>query len=68
MNDVVSSNAEVRAFSLDQFAKRWGISKSTVYGLARKGELRLSKILGKTVILAEEDKRFAQRLNDGIAA
>jgi transposase len=59
-----------RARSLDEFATRYGISRSTVKRMCKqpldKGGIRAVKISeGRTAILAEEEERW---LKDRIAA
>ncbi|MCC5989237.1 MAG: helix-turn-helix domain-containing protein [Pararhodobacter sp.] len=48
-------------------AKHLGVSRSTVYALRARGELRVCKIAGRTVISATELDRFAAQI-EGAAA
>jgi predicted site-specific integrase-resolvase len=48
------------AFGLDEWCDRWSISRGTAYNLAKKGKLRIIKILSRSFITAEEDTRFRQ--------
>jgi excisionase family DNA binding protein len=55
MTDVsTSAETQRRALSVEQFCKRYGIGKSTLYVQIREGRLRLRKI-GKRSVIAVED-------------
>jgi predicted DNA-binding transcriptional regulator AlpA len=56
MTDIVRAPTETekRALNVEQFCKRYGIGKSTLYVQIRKGRLRLRKI-GKRSVIAIED-------------
>jgi excisionase family DNA binding protein len=53
---------ERRLLSVADFARTYGLSRGTVYKLAKSGELRLSKVLGKTVIRAEDAEAWERSL------
>ncbi|MEP9370597.1 helix-turn-helix domain-containing protein [Mesorhizobium sp. KR1-2] len=55
------------AYSIDEFARMFGISRSAVFDLLKSGEVRRSKILTRTVIHASEVRRFAACLTDDAA-
>jgi hypothetical protein len=57
-----------RVKSINQFAFDWDISRSQVYKLAKAGEVKISKILGKSVITSEAEDAFARKINEGDAA
>lgn len=52
---------ERRAFSVDEFAERWGMVRSAVYDLMAKGELQSVKIGRRRVITLEQEERFRIR-------
>ena len=52
------------ALTIKQFCQRVGISRSSVYLYAKKGQIRLTRICGRTVICASE----IDRLLNGTAA
>jgi excisionase family DNA binding protein len=51
-----------RLFTVGDFARTYGLSRGTVYKLAKTGELRVSKVLGKTVIRAEDAEAWEKNL------
>ena len=51
-----------RAFSVEDFLRWFGISRFLFYKLVKKGAIRPSKIGRRTVILPEEQDRFAREL------
>lgn len=59
---VIPSTTAKRASSKKEFAKRWGVHPATVDRLAARGQLRITKILGKSMILSEDEDEFAARL------
>lgn len=50
------------AHTIDEAAKRLSISKSAVYSAAARGEIRISKIGRRSVVLEQELKRFTSAL------
>lgn len=50
------------AYSIDEFCETFGISRALYYDLATAGKVKPSKILSRTVITANEIKRFAASL------
>lgn len=50
------------AFSIPEFAERYGISRATVYRLAQRGLIKLTKIGSRTVILRLEENRLLESL------
>ena len=55
-----------RAFSIIEFAKRWGISRSKVYLEIRAGRLRIAHIGSRSLITVESEDDY-RRLIDGEA-
>jgi excisionase family DNA binding protein len=56
------SDQDRRVFTIAEFARIYGLSRGTVYKLASTGELRISKILGKTVIRAADAEAWEKNL------
>lgn len=52
------------AHTIDQFAARTGLGRTTLYAAARSGRLRLSKLGRRTLILAEDGEAFLASLRD----
>lgn len=63
----IDSNIGREAYTVEEFAEMFGISRSTTYALFRKGTVRPSRILGRTVITKAEKDRFAASLHDEVA-
>jgi hypothetical protein len=57
--------ASANAFSVADFCRRNAISVTTVYLLKRQGKLKIEKILGKAVVLAEDEQAFLQAVRAG---
>ncbi|KZY36514.1 hypothetical protein A3754_02000 [Alcanivorax sp. HI0083] len=49
-----------RAYSIDEFAKRWGIGRNSVYNSIAKGELGSVKIGARRVITLEQEEAFRE--------
>jgi excisionase family DNA binding protein len=47
-----------RGLSIPDAAKYAGISRTTIYRLARKGELPLRKLMGRSVVLRDDLDRL----------
>lgn len=56
-----------RAYSLNEVADCFHVSRQTLYNLRDRNQLRISKILGKSVVYAEDLEAFI-RLSRGEAA
>jgi excisionase family DNA binding protein len=62
------TNTERRLLTIAEFAQTYAVSRGTVYKLAKTGSLRLSKVLGKTVIRTEDAvawERSLRRIGEG---
>ena len=57
-----SQSLQRAAFSIPEFAERYGISRATVYRLAQRGLIKLTKIGSRTVILRLEENRLLESL------
>lgn len=55
------------AYSVRAFCKAFDIGRSTFYSMVKAGELKPSKIGGKTIVTEEERQRFSERLNESAA-
>lgn len=53
-----------QAFSVEEFAARMGLSRSTAYRMASKGLLKLHKIGRRTVVLRSEETRLLGELDE----
>lgn len=64
MNDE-SANPPVEraAYSIEEWAERYGLSRSTVYNLIASGKLKTSKIGRRRIITVQQDQEFLNRLN-----
>ncbi len=49
---------EKRAFSIDEFSKRWGWGRNTTYNLIACGELGSIKAGKRRLITAEQEEQF----------
>jgi excisionase family DNA binding protein len=47
-------NLDIAAMSVDAFAKRFGIGRTTAWGLIRRGELPAIKVTRRTLIRLED--------------
>lgn len=63
-----ASNAPVvSALTVKEFCKRYSLSRSTLYELIRKGEIRTARIGGRRLIpVVEAEALLARNLTEGI--
>ncbi len=54
--------SDILAHTLDEAAKRLSISRSAIYSAAARGEIKISKIGRRSVILEQELARFTREL------
>jgi hypothetical protein len=50
------------AFSVDDFARRHGIGRTTVYEEIKKGRLIARKVQGRTLVTAEDARAWREAL------
>lgn len=62
-----STDTGRRAYSLNEVADTLDVSRQTLYNLRDRNQLRISKILGKSVIYVEDLEAYIQ-LSRGEAA
>ena len=55
-----------KAFSIKEFARRWGISRSKVYLEINAGRLHVAKVGSRSLITVESEDDY-RRLIDGAA-
>jgi excisionase family DNA binding protein len=53
---------EKRAFSIDEFSKRWGWGRNTTYNLIGSGKLKSAKVGTRRVITTSQEAEFAANL------
>lgn len=54
----ISSLPDRLAYSVDEACRLIGIGRTSLYGLAKNGELQLLKIAGRTLVPASELRRL----------
>jgi excisionase family DNA binding protein len=54
---------ERRALRINEFCARYGLSRSTTYKLVKRGQLRLVKIAGRSLVAVDDAERL---LTDGV--
>lgn len=62
------ATAERQIYPLTEFCAQVGFSRSHAYKLHTRGLLRLSKVLGKTVVTRSERERFLTAIERGEVA
>lgn len=60
-----SAEPETKARDIPAFAERFNISVSTAYKAARLGHLRITKVYGRALVMAEDEAAFAQAMREG---
>lgn len=55
-----SPKADRSAYPVNEGAYRLGIGRSSLYAMAKSGELKLVKIAGRTLVPASEIERLTQ--------
>ena len=50
--------SERRAYSVDEFARMYGVSRAFIYRLARDGKINISRVEGSSRIFRDELERF----------
>jgi hypothetical protein len=53
------------ASTVSEFAETWKVSVTTLYKAQRLGHLRITKLFGKSLILAEDGKAFLEAVAAG---
>lgn len=66
--ELTPANTGRRAYSLNEVAGQLHVSRQTLYNLRDRGELHISKILGKSVVFAEDLEACIRRSRGGGAA
>lgn len=56
-----------RAFTIEEFGKRWSIGRNSVYNAIARGELGSVKIGKRRVITLEQEEEFRQRMEKASA-
>lgn len=59
-NDSIPNFAKRRVYSLSDVADTLSVSRQTIYNLHKRGDLRISKILGKSVVFDEDLEAFIE--------
>ena len=57
---------ERAAFSVKDMLVRYGVSRTKFYQLVESGDIRLTKLGHRSLIMAEDDRRFCERLAQGL--
>jgi predicted DNA-binding transcriptional regulator AlpA len=53
---------ERAAYSIPEFAARYGLSRASIYRMAKRGQLKLTKIGSRTVILTADEAKMVAKL------
>jgi len=52
----------LRAFTLEQFGKRWNLKRNAIYNLIAKGQLGSIKAGKRRLITVEQEEAFRKRM------
>ncbi len=58
----MDDKGEMRAFSIEEFCRRFGIGRTTVYEELKRGRLRARKIGRRTIVTEDDAEAWLRRL------
>jgi len=58
----MQENETLRAFTIEQFGKRWNLKRNAIYNLIAKGELGSIKAGKRRLITVEQEEAFRERM------
>ena len=64
---MIAAPESKQAYTVAQFCRQFGVSRSTFYRMIRDGEIRTKKLGARTLVRAEDAKEWLDSLPDGVA-